>query len=39
LDTLGRIFGSRLILFNAEDPQNPSSDIRVRAAKHEVDMF
>ena len=26
-------------LFNAKDPQNPMFDIRVRAAKHESDMF
>jgi hypothetical protein len=39
LDTLGRIFGIGLILFNAKDPLNPSFDIRVRAAKHEPDMF
>ena len=39
LDTLGRIFGIGLILFNAKDPQNPSFEIRVRAAKHEPDMF
>jgi hypothetical protein len=39
LDTLGRIFGIGLILFNAKDPQQPSFDIRVRASKHEPDMF
>ena len=39
LDTLGRIFGVGRILFNAKDPQNPAFDIRVRAAKHEPDMF
>lgn len=39
LDTLGRIFGIGLILFNAKDPQQPAFDIRVRAAKHEPDMF
>jgi hypothetical protein len=39
LDTLGRIFGIGLILFNAKDPQQPAFEIRVRAAKHEPDMF
>jgi hypothetical protein len=39
LDTLGRIFGIGLILFNAKDPQVPAFDIRVRAAKQEPDMF
>ncbi len=39
LDTLGRIFGIGLILFNARDPQQPAFEIRVRAAKHEPDMF
>ena len=38
LDTLG-LFGIGLILFNAKDPQNPSFEIRVRAAKLEPDMF
>jgi hypothetical protein len=35
----GRIFGIGLILFDAKEPQSPSFDIRVRAAKHEPDMF
>jgi len=39
LDTLARIFGVGLILFNAADPKAPNFDIRVRAAKHEPDMF
>ena len=39
LDTLGRIFGIGLILFNAADPKVPNFEIRVRAAKHEPDMF
>ena len=39
LDTLGRIFGIGLILFNAKDAQQPAFEIRVRAAKHEPDMF
>ena len=34
----GRIFGIGLILFNAKDPQNPSLELRVRAAKNEPDM-
>lgn len=29
----------KLILFNAKDPQQPPFKIRVRAAKHEPDMF
>jgi len=39
LDTLGRIFGIGLILFNAADPKAPNFEIRVRAAKQEPDMF
>ena len=39
LDTLGRIFGIGLILFNVSDPKTPNFEIRVRAAKHEPDMF
>ena len=39
LDTLGRIFGIGLILFDAADPKAPHFEIRVRAAKHEPDMF
>ncbi len=39
LDTLARIFGIGLILFNARDPKAPMFEIRVRAAKHEPDMF
>ncbi len=39
LDTLARIFGIGLILFNAADHKAPNSDIRVRATKHEPDMF
>lgn len=39
LDTLARIFGIGLILFDAKDPKNPKFEIRVRAAKHEPDMF
>jgi hypothetical protein len=39
LDTLARIFGIGLILFKAKDPKSPNFEIRVRAAKHEPDMF
>ncbi len=39
LDTLARIFGVGLILFNAADPKTPNFDIRVRAAREEPDMF
>lgn len=39
LDTLGRIFGIGLILFNTKAPKEPDFEIRVRAAKHEPDMF
>ena len=39
LDALCRIFGIGLILFNVADPQSPGFEIRVRAAKHDPDMF
>lgn len=39
LDTLARIFGIGLILFNAKEPRSPDYQIRVRAAKHDPDMF
>lgn len=39
LDTLARIFGIGLILFNPKKPDDPKFEIRVRAAKHEPDMF
>lgn len=39
LDTLSRIFGIGLILFNARTPKEPDFTIRVRAAKHDPDMF
>jgi hypothetical protein len=39
LDALCRVFGLGLILFNAENPGEPSYQIRVRATKHEPDMF
>ena len=39
LDTLARIFGIGLILFDARTPKEPKFEIRVRATKHEPDMF
>jgi len=39
LDTLCRIFGIGLILFDIRDPKKPEFEIRVRAAKIEPDMF
>jgi len=39
LDALCRVFGLGLILFDAESPEEPSYQIRVRATKHEPDMF
>lgn len=39
LDALARIFGIGLILFDATAPKEPKFEIRVRAAKHEPDMF
>jgi hypothetical protein len=39
LDALCLIFGIGLILFNAKNPAMPEFDIRVRAARHEPDMF
>ena len=39
LDTLARIFGIGLILFDAKNASEPNFTIRVRAAKHEPDMF
>jgi len=39
LDALCRIFGIGLILFDASTPRSPAFDIRVRAARHEPDMF
>ncbi len=39
LDALCRVFGLGLILFDAGNPQEPSYQIRVRATKHEPDMF
>jgi len=39
LDGLCRIFGVGLILFDSNNPKAPEFEIRVRAAKHEPDMF
>ena len=39
LDALGRIFGIGLILIDISNPKYPQFEIRVRAAKHEPDMF
>ncbi len=39
LDSLCIIFGIGLILFDATDPGWPSFQIRVRAAKHEPDIY
>lgn len=39
LDTLGRLFGIGLILFDKTNKEEPDFEIRVRASKHEPDMF
>jgi hypothetical protein len=39
LDALCRIFGVGLILFDRTNPETPDFEIRVRAAKHEPDLF
>lgn len=39
LDALARIFGIGFILFNAANPKEPGFTIRVRAARHEPDVF
>jgi hypothetical protein len=39
LDVLCRTLGVGLILFDATKPSTPQFEIRVRAAKHEPDMF
>ena len=39
LDTLSRIFGIGLILFDSSSPKNPHFTIRVRATTHDPDMF
>jgi hypothetical protein len=39
LDALCRLYGIGLILFDAQSPKDPDYEIRVRAAKHDPDMF
>lgn len=39
LDALARIFGIGFILFDATNPKEPAFSIRVRAARHEPDVF
>ncbi len=39
LDTLGRLFGIGLILYDNTNKEIPDFEIRVRASKHEPDMF
>ena len=39
LDALGRIFGIGLILFDPTNAETPSFTIRVRASRHEPDIF
>jgi len=39
LDTLCRQFGIGFILFDNQNPEDPNFEIRVRAIKHEPDMF
>ena len=39
LDTLGRLFGIGLILYDNANKEEPDFEIRVRASKHEPDMF
>lgn len=39
LDVLCRTLGVGLILFDASNPSTPDFEIRVRAARHEPDMF
>ena len=39
LDSLAMIFGIGLILFNNKNKKDPDFEIRVRASKHEPDMF
>jgi len=39
LDALCRIVGLGLILFDTKSPDEPAFEIRVRAAKHDPDMF
>lgn len=39
LDVLSRTLGLGFILFDAASPSTPAFEIRVRAARHEPDMF
>jgi len=39
LDSLARIFGIGLVLFDPSTPKEPEFQIRVRASRHEPDMF
>jgi len=39
LDALGRILGVGLVLLDASDPKQPRFEVRVRAIRHEPDMF
>jgi hypothetical protein len=39
LDVLCRTLGLGLVLFDAKNPKTPAFEIRVRAARHEPDMF
>lgn len=39
IDTLCRLFGIGLILFNSSNPSAPHFQIRVRSGRHEPDMF
>lgn len=39
LDSLCMVFGIGLILFNPENTENPEFDIRVRAIRHDPDMY
>ncbi len=39
IDSLCMIFGIGLVLFNNQNPDQPEFEIRVRATKHEPDMF
>ena len=39
LDTLGRLFGIGLILYDNANKEEPDFEIRVRPSKHEPDMF
>lgn len=39
LDTLSRMFGIGLVIFNPLDPDKPAFRIRSRASREEPDMF